>query len=391
MVDNTGTENTGDGDTFDKWDDVPLHKKLLRGIYGYGFEHPSPIQKKAIIPMINRRDIIAQAQSGTGKTGAYAISCLQIIDSSIVETQAIILAPTRELARQVESVITSFSVQLHTKVKLLVGGTSVRDDIRDLQENIPHIIVGTPGRVYDMLRSDAINSINIKLLVLDEADEILSSGFKEQIYNIFQYLNDKTQIGLFSATMPTDLEALTTKFMKDPIKILVKKEQVTLDGIKQYYVGVETDDDKFAILKDIFSVVSMSQCIIYCNSIRRTDILYEMMTNDGRPVIRIHSGMSECDRKESFNDFKAGKARVLIATDLFARGIDIQQVSYVINFDIPKNIHTYIHRIGRSGRWGRKGVGINLLCRRDQSRLKEIETYYSTNIEEMPMNFSENT
>lgn len=380
----------GDNNSFDKWDEIDLNKNLLRGIYGYGFEHPSPIQKKAIIPMINRRDIIAQAQSGTGKTGAYSISCLQIIDSNVDETQAIILAPTRELARQVETVISSFSVKLNTRIKLLVGGTSVHNDISELRENIPHIIVGTPGRVYDMLRSDAIDYRNIKLLVLDEADEILSSGFKEQIYNIFQYLNDKTQIGLFSATLPVELETLTRKMLRDPIKILVKKEQVTLEGIKQYYVGIETDEDKFAMLQDIFSVISMSQCIIYCNSITRTEKLFNDMNDNGHPVIRIHSGMSESERKESFNDFKTGKARVLIATDLFARGIDIQQVSYVINFDIPKNVHTYIHRIGRSGRWGRKGVGINLLCRRDQSRLKDIETYYSTLIEEMPMNFADN-
>jgi len=389
MTENAESDNLG-GDTFNNWDEIELKQNLLRGIYGYGFEHPSPIQKKAIIPMINRRDIIAQAQSGTGKTGAYAISCLQIIDSTIRETQAIILAPTRELARQVESVISSFSVKLNTQIKLLVGGTPVHTDISDLRENVPHIIVGTPGRVFDMLRSDTIDYRFIKLLVLDEADEILSSGFKEQIYNIFQYLNDKTQIGLFSATLPTELETLTTKMLRDPIKILVKNEQVTLEGIKQYYVGIDSDEDKFAMLQDIFSVISMSQCIIYCNSIPRTEKLYNDMNDNGHPVIRIHSGMSEIERKESFNDFKGGKARVLIATDLFARGIDIQQVSYVINFDIPKNVHTYIHRIGRSGRWGRKGVGINLLCRRDQSRLKDIETYYSTIIEEMPMNFSDN-
>ena len=389
MTENMETDTSG-GDIFDKWDELELNKNLLRGIYGYGFEHPSPIQKKAIIPMINRRDIIAQAQSGTGKTGAYSISCLQIIDSSIRETQAIILAPTRELARQVQSVISSFAVKLNTQIKLLVGGTSVRDDISELRDNVPHVIVGTPGRVYDMLRSDAIDYRNIKLLVLDEADEILSSGFKEQIYNIFQYLNKTTQIGLFSATLPPELETLTSKMLRDPITILVKKEQVTLDGIKQYYVGVESDDDKSAMIQDIFSVISMSQCIIYCNSINRVDSLFSEMNENGHPVIKIHSDMTEDERKESFNDFKAGKARVLIATDLFARGIDIQQVSYVINFDIPKNVHTYIHRIGRSGRWGRKGVGINLLCRRDQSRLKEIETYYSTIIDEMPMDFADN-
>ena len=384
------TENNTENMTFEEWDDIKINKKLLRGIYGYGFEHPSPIQKKAILPMINRKDIIAQAQSGTGKTGAYSISCLEIIDSTANSTQAIILAPTRELARQVKDVITQFSVQLKTQIKLLIGGTPVREDIQDLNNNVYHIVVGTPGRVYDMIRNQAVKTENIKLIVLDEADEILSSGFKEQIYDIFQYLNQDTQVGLFSATMPDELETLTSKFLRDPMKILIKKEMVTLEGIRQYYVSVDSDDDKFAILKDIFSVICMSQCIIYCNSIRRTDILYESMKNDNFPVIKIHSGMTEEDRKESFIDIKNGKARVLIATDLFARGIDIQQVSYVINYDIPKNIHTYIHRIGRSGRWGRKGVGINFTTRRDQQRLNEIESYYSTQIEEMPMDFSEN-
>lgn len=376
--------------SFEEWDDVKIKKKLLRGIYGYGFEHPSPIQKKAIIPMINRRDIIAQAQSGTGKTGAYSISCLEIIDSDVNKTQAIILAPTRELARQVTDVITSFSVQLKTKIKLLIGGTSVKDDVRDLTDNVYHIVVGTPGRVYDMIRNNILETKDIEVIVLDEADEMLSFGFKDQIYDIFQFLNTDTQVTLFSATMPPELEDLTVKFLRDPIKILIKKELVTLEGIKQYYVSVDTDDDKFAVLKDIFSVISMSQCIIYCNSIPRTNILYDTMVDDNYPVIKIHSNMSDEERKESFNDIKTGKARVLIATDLFARGIDIQQVSYVINYDIPKNIHTYIHRIGRSGRWGRKGVGINLVTRRDQERLTSIESYYSTVIEEMPMNFADN-
>ncbi len=293
------------------------------------------------------------------------------------------------MARQVTDVITSFSVQLKTKIKLLIGGTSVKSDIQDLDDNVYHIIVGTPGRVYDMIRNNVLKTTDIEVIVLDEADEMLSYGFKDQIYDIFQYLNAETQVTLFSATMPPELEALTEKFLRDPLKILIKKEMVTLEGIKQYYVSVDTDEDKFAVLKDIFSVISISQCIIYCNSIPRTDILYDAMVDDKYPVIKIHSNMSEDERKDSFNDIKTGKARVLIATDLFARGIDIQQVSYVINYDIPKNIHTYIHRIGRSGRWGRKGVGINFLTRRDQERLKNIETYYDTLIEEMPMNFAE--
>jgi translation initiation factor 4A len=377
-------------DSINTWDDdnVKLKKKLLRGIYGYGFETPSPIQKKAIIPMINKRDIIAQAQSGTGKTGAYTISTLQLVDSSKPEIQALILAPTRELAIQIKDVISNLSIQLNTVVKLLIGGSPVRQDVSEMKKNTPHILVGTPGRVFDILRNNYIDPRTIKLIVLDEADEILSDGFQEQIYDILQYLPSDAQIGLFSATMPQELEQLTVKFLRDPVKILVKADQITLEGIKQFYVGLEDDNTKFATLKDIFSLIVMSQCMIYCNSIRRADVLYDEMMHEDYPVIKIHSGMSETERRQSHNDIKSGNARVIICTDLFARGIDIQQVGYVINYDIPSNVHTYIHRIGRSGRWGRKGVGINFVTKRDLYKLKEIEEFYSTHIEEMPMDFS---
>lgn len=377
-------------DTIESWDDehLDLKKKLLRGIYGHGFETPSPIQKKAIIPMINRRDIIAQAQSGTGKTGAYSVSTLQIVDSTISETQALVLAPTRELAVQITEVINKLSVQLNTVVKLLIGGIPVRQDIQEMKETTPHIVVGTPGRVFDIMRNGHIDTAKIKLMVLDEADEILSEGFKDQIYDIFQYLDTEAQVALFSATMPPELENLTSKFLRDPVQILVKKEQVTLEGIKQFYVGLENDNTKFETLKDIFSLISMSQCMIYCNSIKRADHLYNSMIMEDFPVIKIHSGMSEAERRESHNDIKTGAARVIICTDLFARGIDIQQVSYVINYDVPSNIHTYIHRIGRSGRWGRKGVSINFVTKRDLFKIKEIEQFYNTLIEEMPMDFA---
>ena len=377
-------------ETIESWDDdnVNLKQKLLRGIYGHGFENPSPIQKKAIIPMINRKDIIAQAQSGTGKTGAYSVSTLQIVDSTIAETQSLVLAPTRELAVQITDVIRNLSVQLGTVVKLLIGGTPVREDIQEMRNTVPHIVVGTPGRVFDIIRNGHIDSAKIKLLVLDEADEILSKGFEDQIHDIFQYLSSDAQIALFSATMPPELKNLTCKFMRDPVEILVKQEQVTLEGIKQFYIGLENDNTKFDTLKDIFSLISMSQCMIYCNSIKRVDHLYENMILEDYPVIKIHSGMSEAERRESHNDIKTGNARVIICTDLFARGIDIQQVSYVINFDVPSSVHTYIHRIGRSGRWGRKGVSINFVTKRDLFKIKEIEQYYNTQIEEMPMDFA---
>lgn len=377
-------------DSIETWDDdnVQIKKKLLRGIYGYGFETPSPIQKKAIIPMINKRDIIAQAQSGTGKTGAYSISTLQLVDSSKPEIQALILAPTRELAIQIKDVISNLSVQLNTVVKLLIGGSPVRQDVSEMKNNTPHILVGTPGRVFDILRNNYIDPRSIKLIVLDEADEILSDGFQDQIYDILQHLPSDAQIGLFSATMPQELEQLTVKFLRDPVKILVKTDQITLEGIKQFYIGLEDDNTKFDTLKDLFSLIVMSQCMIYCNSIRRAEVLYDAMISEDFPVIKIHSGMSEPERRQAHSDIKSGNARVIICTDLFARGIDIQQVGYVINYDVPSNVHTYIHRIGRSGRWGRKGVGINFVTKRDLYKLKDIEQFYSTQIEEMPMDFS---
>ena len=376
---------------FETWDDehLELKPKLLRGIYGYGFENPSPIQKKAIIPIVQKNDVIAQAQSGTGKTGAFTISSLQIVNTDIDKTQIIIMAPTRELSKQIHQVMSSLSVQMDVKLQLLIGGTSIDQDKEQLENNTPHIVIGCPGRVHDMLRRKYLKTDEISLLVLDEADEMLSSGFKEQIYHIFQFLNNSVQVGLFSATFPAELHTLTSKFMRDPIQILVKQEQLTLQGIRQYYVSLDNDEQKFAALKDLFSTISISQSIIYCNSINRTNDLYMAMKQDGYPVIAIHSNMSEEQRKQSYEDFKSGRARTIICTDLFSRGIDVQQVSIVINFDLPKSVHVYIHRIGRSGRWGRKGVGINFITRRDQQKLDQIKQFYNTQVDELPLNFCE--
>lgn len=377
---------------FDEWEDenIELKSTLLRGIYAHGFETPSPIQKKAILPVISRRDIIAQAQSGTGKTGAFTIASLQLLDETITETQILIMSPTRELSRQIHSVFTSISQAMKDiRIKLLVGGTSAEEDRDELENKRPHIVIGCPGRIHDMLRRRYLHTTQIHTLILDEADEMLSSGFKEQIYHIFQYLNNDIQVALFSATMPTELEMLTNKFMRDPVKILVNKDMLTLQGITQYYVALVCDEHKFMALKDIFSTITMTQCIIYCNSIRRTEDLFNAMQKDNYPVSCIHSNLTEMERISAYNKFKNGETRVLIATDLFARGIDVQQVGIVVNFDLPKNVHTYIHRIGRSGRWGRKGVGINFVTKRDEQKLSEIQSYYGTQIDEMPVNFSE--
>ena len=385
---NSNNENINEIETFSKWDELNIDSKILRGIYSYGFEIPSPIQSKSIISICKGRDIIAQAQSGTGKTASFTIGTLSHIDTNSNSTQAIILAPTRELATQITDVIKSISCMMENiKIKTIIGGTSISYDYNDMIYDPPHIIVGCPGRVYDMMRRQYIDGRNIKLLVMDEADEMLSQGFLEQIKNIILKMNSKTQIALFSATLPTNISEITDKFMRNPIHIIVKAESLTLEGIQQYYIAINDDYEKYSTLKDIYHLISVSQCIIYCNSVNRVMNLYNSMKDDNFPVSCIHSKMYKDERQLAFNEFKTGASRVLISSDITARGIDIQQVSIVINFDIPKNVHTYLHRIGRSGRFGRKGCGINLVTSRDVSKLREIENYYATQIKEFPNNF----
>ena len=374
---------------FEAWEDIPnLNPMLMRGIYGYGFEKPSPIQQKSILSIIDGRDVIAQAQSGSGKTGAFATGALNRVSLDLKQPQALIIAPTRELAKQIHDVIKDLGSQMTgLNVQLLIGGTSTEDDVADLKANGPQVLIGCPGRVHDILRRQPAIGRGMQLLILDEADEMLSAGFNEQIYNIFQQLNANVQVCLFSATMPSELHSLSDKFMRDPVRILVKSEMLTLEGISQFHVALETDHDKYATLKDLFTRISVSQCIIYCNSIRRVSDLADAMTNDGFPVCCIHSGMEKDVRDKAYQEFRSGVHRVLISSNVTARGIDIQQVSTVINFDMPRDVHTYLHRIGRSGRWGRKGSGVNFVTRRDFRKLKEIESYYGTAIPELPSNF----
>lgn len=397
----SGNENKNDDDTtvecnindsdycFESWDELDVPTKLLRGIYAYGFENPSPIQKKAIKPIIMKKDLIAQAQSGTGKTATFTIGTLANVDVEEKTVQAIIISPTRELSKQTARVVQGIGAMIdNLTVQLLVGGSSIDEDVHNLKNNIPHVIAGCPGRIYDMMRRNTFDTKKVKIVVLDEADEMFSAGFKEQVFNIFQNFHNDIQVVLVSATLPDYIQPIINKLMRDPVRVTVKAEQLTLEGISQYYIGVEDDRQKYETLKDLYSVISVSQCIIYCNSLKRVGDLFDAMTEDGFPVCRIHSGMEKEERDHAFADFKSGKFRVLISSNVTARGIDIQQVSVVINFDIPKDIHTYLHRIGRSGRWGRKGVGINLITRRDASKLKEIEGYYACQINEMPSSFA---
>ncbi len=375
----------------ENWDDLPnIKEELLRGIYSYGFESPSPIQKKAILPIFNKNDVIAQAQSGTGKTGCFAIGILNMIDPSLNNTQALVITPTRELSFQIKKVIDSIGVMIkNLKTHVLVGGQNIDNDISNLKKN-PDIIVGCPGRIYDMLTRKKFLANNLKILVLDEADEMLSYGFKEQIHNIFQYLPNDIQLAFFSATIPPMVETLIEKVMRNPIKILVKAEQLTLEGIEQYYVALDDEDSKYEALKDLYQLYSVSQCIIFCNSVKRVELLYKNMTDENFPVSQIHSNMNKEDRTKNYNNFINGKSRVLISSDVTSRGIDIQQVSIIINYDIPNCKHNYLHRIGRSGRWGRKGMGINFVTKKNIKNMKEIESFYNTEIKELTNNIVDN-
>ena len=380
-----------------EWTDANLKDDIVRGIFSYGYEHPSPIQSKSVSPIVSGKDVIAQAQSGTGKTGAFAISTLEVIDETSNCHQAILLSPTRELAIQSRDVIKSIGSNMENlKVKLAVGGGSMISEENEIwrrkssdsnrnssSRNEEQVIVGTPGRIYDMINRKLISTKHIRLLILDEADELLSDGFRSQIHQIFTNLNESVQVVLFSATLPESVHEITNKFMRDPVNILMKTEMVTLEGISQYYVAINNDMEKFSVLKDLFEYISSQQCIVYCNSIKRVVDLYNAMLEEDYPVSCIHGGQSKEERMSSYKEFKSGSSRVLISTNVTSRGIDVQQVSTVINFDIPGDIHNYIHRIGRSGRWGRKGMGINLITRRDVKKLKEIEEYYSTQINEL--------
>jgi len=374
----------------DNFDDMNLRENLLRGIFAYGFEKPSAIQQRAIMPAIKGYDLIAQAQSGTGKTATFSIAILQQVDfdPNKIQCQALVLAPTRELAQQIQKVVLALGDYQKVKCHACIGGTAVRTDIQTLQTGV-HVVVGTPGRVFDMISRNALETTNMKMFVLDEADEMLSRGFKDQIYDVFRKLPSNIQVILLSATMPEDVLEVTKRFMRDPINILVKKEELTLEGIKQFYINVEKEEWKLETLTDLYETMTITQAVIFLNTRRKVDWLKEKLGEKDFTVSSMHGDMDQQERDVIMKEFRTGSSRVLITTDLLARGIDVQQVSLVINYDLPNNRENYIHRIGRGGRFGRKGVAINFVTQDDVRILKDIEQFYNTTIEAMPMNVAD--
>jgi translation initiation factor 4A len=370
--------------SYESFDTMGLPEALLRGVYAHGFEKPSPIQQKAIVPIKNGNDVLAQAQSGTGKTGAFSLGAICHVDPALKKPQVLVLVPTRELAQQIEYVATHLGIHLPLSVYSATGGTPINTDLRALERGV-HYIVGTPGRIYDLMHRGAIQRQHIKVLIMDEADQMLEDRFREQVMCILGLGFPKdAHVALFSATMPAEVVEFANKLLQNPVRILIPPEEVTLEGIKQYFVELPREDWKYEVLCDLYQQLNINQAIIYCNKRQKVEWLAEKMSAQGFPLSFIHGDMDVEERRRRMKDFRTGGIRVLISTDLLARGIDVQQVSLVINYELPIQRENYIHRIGRSGRFGRKGVAINLLLTDEMKLMRDIESFYTTKVDTLP-------
>ena len=320
----------------------------------------------------------------------FCIGILQSIDMH--HLQALVLSPTRELAEQTNSVLTSLGDYLGVVSRLCIGGKTLGDDIKALQggkkkklKQDVHVVSGTPGRVYDLIKRGGLDTKHIKLLVVDEADEMLNKGFKSRIYDIYRYLPSQgVQITLISATMDEEVMSMASKVMTKPLKVLVRRDELTLEGIKQYYVELDKEEWKFDALSDLFSALAISQSVVFCNTRKGTEWLAGKLKENGFAVSFMHGDMDQKVRDKTMKEFRGGSSRVLITTDLWGRGIDVQQISLVICYDLPTQKELYIHRIGRSGRFGRKGVAINFVTKKDKKLLKGLKAFYKTSIKQLP-------
>ncbi len=364
---------------------MDLSMNVLRGVYANGFDKPSSIQQKTIPAIMTGRDVIAQAPSGFGKTGAFGIGMLQRLDEMSRDVQAIVISPTQPLAEQTYNNITALSRFTKLKTILCIGGTDIKKFKSELRTG-RQIIIGTPGRIIHMIEDRSIYIDKLKVLILDEADQLLDTEFIKQMYDIITKMNTTTQIILVSATMSQEVVKLTKQFMKqDLIKILVKKEELTLKGIKQYYVVHTKESEKFSTLLEIYKRLSVSQTIIYANNISTVEQLKSELSHYGFTADVIHKNCE--NKRETLEKFRKGSVRIIISTSLLARGIDIQQVSMVVNYDLPIEHSQYLHRIGRSGRFGRKGVAINLITESQWTDIESIQKEYAVVMEEMPEDF----
>lgn len=370
------------------FDDMSLSDTLLRGVYAFGFEKPSGIQSKAILPMNSGRDILAQAQSGTGKTGTFVIGSLSRLDPAIKAPQVLIMVHTHELADQIAKVAKAIGNFMNLQVLCAIGGSQVRDNIKALEQGA-QFIVGTPGRIYDLVNRDVLDRRNMRVLILDEADQMLEDLFYKQVMCILEKgFPEQTQVALFSATMAKEVVEVANKILRNPLRILINSEDVPLDGIQQYFIELGREDHKFECICDLYKHLNITQALIFCNKRQKAEMLTEKMSAQGYPITCIHGEMEKTERTRRLEAFRSGATRVLVSTDLLARGIDVQQVSLVINYELPSNRENYIHRIGRCGRFGRKGTAINLILPEEEPLMKDLCESFSMKMAPMPDDLS---
>jgi translation initiation factor 4A len=373
---------------YEEFDQMNLPENLLRGVYAYGFEKPSAIQQKGIVPIAEGRDVLAQAQSGTGKTGTFVIGSLSRVDEAIKKPQVLVLVHVRELAQQIEKVAKALGTFMNLQVLCAVGGNPLRDDIRQL-EGGAQFIVGTPGRVFDLVNRNVLDRSEIRVLIMDEADQMLEDLFYKQVMCILEKgFPEKTRVALFSATMPEQVVEVANKILNDPVRVLIKPAAVRLEGIQQFFVPLDREDHKFECICDLYKNLNISQAVIFCNKRQKAEMLAERMTAQGYPVTCLHGELEKPERTRRMKQFIEGSTRVMVATDIIARGIDVQQISLVINYELPTNRENYVHRIGRAGRFGRKGTTINMLLPEEEGMMKDISEHYAMKVLPLPDSIS---
>jgi superfamily II DNA/RNA helicase len=384
IIDATGNVIEDAVHEYPTFDEMDFSENLLRGIYGHGFTKPSAIQGKAIMPMKNRRDLIAQAQSGTGKTGAFVIGALTQVDETVKKPQVLVMVHVRELADQIAKVATQLGFYMKLNVLSAVGGNPVRDDIRALDSGA-QFIVGTPGRIYDLMSRNALNTNEIRVLIMDEADQMLEELFYKQVMCILEKgFPEKTQVALFSATMAEPVIAVANKILQNPVRILIPPTAVRLEGIQQFYVKLDHEDHKFECICDLYKNLNITQAVIFCNMRKNAEMLANRMADQGFPIACIHGELPKAERAQRMKDFLSGDCRVLVSTDMLGRGIDVQQVSLVINYELPEIMESYVHRIGRAGRFGRKGTTINLIGKNEEGLMGEISKKFGMDMNPLP-------
>lgn len=353
--------------------EYPLSEEILSALEQLQYRTPTPVQVKVIPEILAGKDVLAKSQTGSGKTASFGIPLCELVEWDENRPQALVLAPTRELAIQVKEDIFHIGRYKRINVPVLFGRSPFYKQVQALKQKT-HIVVGTPGRVLDHMERKTLDTSAIRYLVIDEADEMLNMGFLEQVKAIISHLPGHPVTLLFSATMPKEIERLAQTYLHDPVRVEIKAESVTVDRIKQTSFRVE-ETEKMQLLKDVLVLQNPDSCIVFCNTQEKVDAVYQELRNSNIPCGKIHGGMEQDDRIVVMNQFRRGNFRYLIATDVAARGIDIDHVTHVVNYDLPRAKEHYVHRIGRTGRNGRKGIAVTFYTKEEAPVAQDLQLY----------------